>query len=324
MADADDLKVDDVEEGPEPGAAGDGGPERAPPAYGGAPPEERPAEAPASRPQSGAAGGSQPSSARARASAKPEPEPARSDPEKGAAAEPVEPPPEWAERWLSNQNKADKMNAFRQYIERVQDQAEGPVASPSAEERHASAYWVTNRFLLDRCSAHGVPHIMRHPSRWRRLFWALVVVGALVALVVQVRATLSEYLRYPKKVTIEILEDSTPEFPSVTICNFNILSSDKMSELDKYRDIVSLEQDIADQGMDCGEYISEFDGYYSKNDAYEYDYMWMYEDGVEPGYGSGMDSEYGSGSGSGMESESGSGSGDPYSTYDTTDGYGGC
>ncbi|XP_043226563.1 uncharacterized protein LOC122383832 [Amphibalanus amphitrite] len=232
MADADDLKVDDVEEQPEPGAAGDGGPERAPPADGGAP-----ADAPASRPQSAAAAASPPSSARARASAKvhpepePEPEPARSDPEKGAAAEP---PPEWAERWLSNQNKADKMNAFRQYIERVQDQAEGPVTSPSAEERHASAYWVTNRFLLDRCSAHGVPHIMRHPSRWRRLFWALVVVGALVALVVQVRATLSEYLRYPKKVTIEILEDSTPEFPSVTICNFNILSSDKMSELDKH------------------------------------------------------------------------------------------
>ena len=75
---------------------------------------------------------------------------------------------------------------------------------PSAEERHATAYWVTSRFLLDRFSAHGVPHILRHSSGWRRLFWALVVLGALAALVLQVRATLAEFLQFPKKVTIEV------------------------------------------------------------------------------------------------------------------------
>ena len=75
---------------------------------------------------------------------------------------------------------------------------------PSPEERHATAYWLTNRFLLDRFSAHGVPHIVRHPAGWRRLFWALVVLGALVALVYQVRATLNEFLGFPKKVTIEV------------------------------------------------------------------------------------------------------------------------
>ena len=87
---------------------------------------------------------------------------------------------------------------------RVQDQGEGPVTCPSAEERHATAYWVTSRFLLDRFSAHGVPHIMRHSSGWRRLFWALVVLGALAILVLQVRATLAEFLEFPKKVTIEV------------------------------------------------------------------------------------------------------------------------
>ena len=42
----------------------------------------------------------------------------------------------------------------------------------------------------------------------------------------------------------QILEDKEPEFPSVTICNFNILSTDKMKDMEKYKDIVSLEQEL--------------------------------------------------------------------------------
>ena len=50
----------------------------------------------------------------------------------------------------------------------------------------------------------------------------------------------------------QILEDKDPEFPSVTICNFNILSTEKMKDMEKYKDIVNIEQEL--KSVNC-EYL---------------------------------------------------------------------
>ncbi|XP_037079013.1 degenerin unc-8-like [Pollicipes pollicipes] len=224
---------------------------------------------------------------------------AKNDPEMGNIEDQGEEQeePEWAQKWLSTHNKREKLHAFAQYIQRVQDLGEGPVNDPTPEQRHATSYWLTRRFFLDRCSAHGVPHIVRHDGLCRKLGWMLMVLLALGGLGYQVHGTLTEFLGYPKKVTIEVLEETEPTFPAITICNFNILSVDKMKTLEKYREIADIEREITSQRLDCAAYQDEFNGFYSTEDDYDLvgeDY-WDYAENHEYEYESpdGEDSEEG-------------------------------
>ncbi|XP_037079022.1 uncharacterized protein LOC119100008 [Pollicipes pollicipes] len=224
---------------------------------------------------------------------------AKNDPEMGNIEDQGEEQeePEWAQKWLSTHNKREKLHAFAQYIQRVQDLGEGPVNDPTPEQRHATSYWLTRRFFLDRCSAHGVPHIVRHDGLCRKLGWMLMVLLALGGLGYQVHGTLTEFLGYPKKVTIEVLEETEPTFPAITICNFNILSVDKMKTLEKYREIADIEREITSQRLDCAAYQDEFNGFYSTEDDYDLvgeDY-WDYAENQEYEYESpdGEDSEEG-------------------------------
>lgn len=86
---------------------------------------------------------------------------------------------------------------------RVEDLGEGPVDCPTAEQRHATPYWLAARYC-DNTTLHGLKNVWAAGSRKRRFLWILCMLLAFTGFGYQVYGTLAEYLEYPKKVTIEV------------------------------------------------------------------------------------------------------------------------
>ncbi|CAG0897375.1 unnamed protein product [Darwinula stevensoni] len=86
-------------------------------------------------------------------------------------------------------------------------------------------------------------------------FRTLQLCGSLSVLVVQ------DFLTYPKVVSIQVMQDSTMEFPAVTVCSFNVLSR---SAVEKEKGILSprmvalLDSEKTIQGKYYGRYFEQF------------------------------------------------------------------
>ena len=77
--------------------------------------------------------------------------------------------------------------------------------------------------FLDDNTIAGINHVFKGNSKLRRLIWALIFIGSIIACMVLISISFKRYLDKPTASTITVVtqEESGVSFPSVTICNQN-------------------------------------------------------------------------------------------------------
>ena len=79
------------------------------------------------------------------------------------------------------------------------------------------------KHFIDNCTLHGLQHATNGQTKVRSIIWSAFLLMGTAYFVHQSYLLLDRYYSYPitTKVTLEYEEE--PEFPAVTICNFNVL-----------------------------------------------------------------------------------------------------
>ncbi|XP_011408196.1 PREDICTED: acid-sensing ion channel 5-like [Amphimedon queenslandica] len=98
--------------------------------------------------------------------------------------------------------------------------------SKSSEEKTVKCH-LHDRYLkefLDDNTIGGINHIFRGRSKVRRLLWALIFIGSIVACITLISISFQTFLEKPTASTITVItqDDEGVSFPSVTICNLNL------------------------------------------------------------------------------------------------------
>ena len=80
---------------------------------------------------------------------------------------------------------------------------------------------------VESTTAHGVARVFgRGKSIIRRLFWAVVFLGAMVGCLYNVSDRIRFLVGNPTSTTIQLVREESLTFPAVTICNLNTVKSD--------------------------------------------------------------------------------------------------
>ncbi|XP_069171445.1 uncharacterized protein [Procambarus clarkii] len=108
------------------------------------------------------------------------------------------------------------------------------------------------------CTAHGILPLYLSRGWCRRAVWVTVLLCMVGWGCYQCYNVTTEYLTYPKKVTIGVEEAIVVEFPAVTVCNLNPLpSKDQLRNDSKWMPIVQIEDDYNENS--CGDYSQSGD-----------------------------------------------------------------
>ena len=88
---------------------------------------------------------------------------------------------------------------------------------------------IKNEFA-ENTTMHGIPRFLdAERSIVQRVLWLLVVFVSTVILVAQASNLIIDYAKYQTTTKVTIVTKSKLEFPSVTICNLNMLRRSKLS-----------------------------------------------------------------------------------------------
>ncbi|CAG0888976.1 unnamed protein product [Darwinula stevensoni] len=90
--------------------------------------------------------------------------------------------------------------------------------------------------LLSRFSPNGIPRVLEPYPLGGRLLWFFIMILFMVLCLWQSALVVQDFLTYPKVVGIQVMQDSTMEFPAVTVCSYNVLSR---SAVEKEKGILS-------------------------------------------------------------------------------------
>ena len=76
--------------------------------------------------------------------------------------------------------------------------------------------------FVESCTLHGLQHVFTSQTPWvRRILWALFLAAAIVWFSFQSSKLLKKYFSYPATTKVSLVYEGSPEFPAVSICNFN-------------------------------------------------------------------------------------------------------
>ncbi|CAI9741142.1 degenerin del-10 [Octopus vulgaris] len=89
--------------------------------------------------------------------------------------------------------------------------------------------------FTDNCTLHGIRYIWNGDFIFRRLLWLLLVLLCLGLMSYQIIDRIIYYYSWPVTVNVDINYNKTLIFPSVTICNQNAFRATKAAELQRYR-----------------------------------------------------------------------------------------
>ncbi|XP_071506092.1 epithelial sodium channel subunit gamma-2-like [Diadema antillarum] len=113
--------------------------------------------------------------------------------------------------------------------------------------------------FVDNATTHGVTRILRcDRSRLSRLFWAVITLTALGALLYQGSMIVIDYFHRPTTTKISLITKSELIFPAITICNLNMMRKSKVNGT-RFQGLVGL------------------DALYEDIHGDDYDYDWFYE-----------------------------------------------
>lgn len=84
--------------------------------------------------------------------------------------------------------------------------------------------------FVDNASTHGIPRVLNSSrSSISRVFWCLVTVGLMAALLYQGSKLVISFIGRPTTTKISLVTKSKLEFPSVTICNLNMMRRSQLN-----------------------------------------------------------------------------------------------
>ena len=105
----------------------------------------------------------------------------------------------------------------------IEEQVEGGGGGGSFRKRLLKRD--NRRFLkyIESTPTHGVVHIFTGKSKVRRLFWLVIVLGALAGCLLNIVDRIVYLVRQPTTTTISVSREHSLTFPVVTICNLNVV-----------------------------------------------------------------------------------------------------
>ncbi|XP_072167596.1 epithelial sodium channel subunit beta-2-like [Diadema setosum] len=99
--------------------------------------------------------------------------------------------------------------------------------------------------FADNTTTHGVPQILRSDrSRLFRLTWAVITATALSALLFQGSNTIIDFFHRPTTSKISLITRKELYFPSITICNLNMMRRSKLNGT-RFEGLVALDEQHA-------------------------------------------------------------------------------
>ncbi|GFN93980.1 acid-sensing ion channel 5 [Plakobranchus ocellatus] len=101
-----------------------------------------------------------------------------------------------------------------------------PKATTTTKRKHRTAKNFIHEFTQS-TSMHGVQHIMRHRSVWRRMVWSVLVIGFVAWAAHNVYQIISDYKSNPVQTSVSSEYQSKLNFPAVTVCNLNRIKLSK-------------------------------------------------------------------------------------------------
>jgi len=69
---------------------------------------------------------------------------------------------------------------------------------------------------------HGLQHVFTSRTLARRILWTLFLLAGIAWFSLQTSKLLKKYFSYPVATKVNLIYEDAPEFPAVTICNFNM------------------------------------------------------------------------------------------------------
>lgn len=79
----------------------------------------------------------------------------------------------------------------------------------------------TWRVFVGSSTLHGLQYVFTSRTLVRRILWALFLVAAIVWFSFQSSKLLRKYFSHPVTTKVSLVYEGSPEFPAVSICNFN-------------------------------------------------------------------------------------------------------
>ena len=84
--------------------------------------------------------------------------------------------------------------------------------------------------FVDHATAHGLPRVLNvQLSVFTRVFWCVVTLFLFVIMLFQGTKLVISYVRHPTSTKISIVTKSSLDFPSVTLCNLNMLRRSRLN-----------------------------------------------------------------------------------------------
>ena len=85
--------------------------------------------------------------------------------------------------------------------------------------------------FVENATLHGLSYVVTGKSRIRRILWAVFLLTAIAFFSYQSISMLKKYFSFPNTTKVSLKYDSMPDFPAVTICNFNKYRSSVVKNL---------------------------------------------------------------------------------------------
>ncbi|XP_078360038.1 acid-sensing ion channel 2-like [Oculina patagonica] len=94
--------------------------------------------------------------------------------------------------------------------------------------------WSLIKDFCDYTTAHGLGRIMAATHWARTILWALLYIGAVVVMTLQVHTLFKRYQSRPLTTFVTVETSSSLPFPAVTFCNFNAIRNDSLHTVKDY------------------------------------------------------------------------------------------
>ena len=91
----------------------------------------------------------------------------------------------------------------------------------SKDPTNSVAITKTWRVFVESSTLHGLQYVFTSRTLVRRILWSLSLVAAILWFSFQSSKLLRKYFSYPAATKVSLVHEDSPEFPAVSICNFN-------------------------------------------------------------------------------------------------------
>lgn len=119
---------------------------------------------------------------------------------------------------LRQSNHDQKQNSLMSKSNKVIPECNEDLSTKINQSTAIKQKW--DRFV-ESTTLHGLQHVCTSRSVVRRVLWAVFLLSGIACFSYQSSKLIRKYLSYSTATKVSLVYEDTPEFPAVTICNFN-------------------------------------------------------------------------------------------------------